>query len=552
MAENIIRRGLKIGNLDAEGDTELLSTCFVDNGQYASLVDVSSPASIVVGRTGAGKSAMLQHISQQTEHSIILDPHSISVQFIENSNIIQFFNDLGVRLDSFYRMLWRHILIVELLKLRYELKSKSASNGVVTRLMEAASRDDTKKRAIAYFNEWGDKFWLETSEQLQQITEKLTKELRSELGAKYSGIEVSLSGARVLEGETKREIVTLATQVISKIQVQRLTEVFKLLAEHAFQDEQKRYYVLIDQLDEDWAGTDTRCRLIRALIEETKAFRNIPNVKVITALRVDLLDLVFDRTRDSGFQQEKYESYLSPIRWTVDDLERLVNLRVSEVFKSQYTSKTVQFEDMFPKARKNQDALEYIINRTLMRPRDVIQFINECFDASIDSPRVSWKSISTAESNFSMKRLNSLKEEWAEIYPSFEITVEILRSIYSPFSRSSIKPERLEQIALEFLEFNTGSVTDPVQEYAISLLNSEKGHNWSDFGSLILGCLYHVGVIGSKISSNDPFRWSYKDQPRMTRGEVKRSNQFAVHKMLFHTLEINEREVLSLKARFKV
>jgi hypothetical protein len=62
----------------------------------------------------------------------------------------------------------------------------------------------------------------------------------------------------------------------------------------------------------------------------------------------------------------------------------------------------------------------------------------------------------------------------------------------------------------------------------------------------VLLCLYHVGVIGTKISTLDSFIWSYRDQPRLTKGEVKRTNQIAVHKMVCHALEITEQKILNL------
>lgn len=114
----VIKRGLKIGELDAEADQSLLDHCYIDNGQLSNILDIESPASIVVGRTGSGKSAMLYRVSQDVEHSVFLDPNDISVRFLEHSNIIQFFNELGVNLDLFYKQLWRHMLTVELLKLK--------------------------------------------------------------------------------------------------------------------------------------------------------------------------------------------------------------------------------------------------------------------------------------------------------------------------------------------------------------------------------------------------------------------------------------------------
>lgn len=440
-----IKKGLKLGELDAEADKTMLDACFIDNGQLNSLCDIDSAKSIILGRTGSGKSAFLYKLSVASEKSTILDPNDISIRFLEHSNIIQFFNELGVKLDLFYRILWRHILTVELLKLRYDLRGESECKSFRGRINSWVPKDSVKKRALEYFSEWGNRFWLETDEQLKELTTKFTQNVQSQLGAKYSGVDISLKGAKGLDEETKTEIKSLATQVVSGIQIQKLNEVLELLSENAFNDRQKRYYILIDQLDEDWAGTNTRCRFIRALIEETKALRRIPQVKVVTALRRDLLDLVFNKTRDSGFQEEKYEAYLEPISWSKADLRLLLNQRVSEIYKRQYTSENVQFSDVFPSPIKGQtgSAIDYIIDRTLLRPRDTLQFANECFYQAADKPRITWRSMYAAEANYSQKRLKSLNEEWFEFYPDLKKSIEVLRGLPTPFTRSAISPNRL-------------------------------------------------------------------------------------------------------------
>lgn len=48
-----IRKGVKIGELDAEADGDLLSTCFIDTGALGRLLAVDDPAAVVLGRTGS-------------------------------------------------------------------------------------------------------------------------------------------------------------------------------------------------------------------------------------------------------------------------------------------------------------------------------------------------------------------------------------------------------------------------------------------------------------------------------------------------------------------
>jgi len=548
MNDIIIKKGLKIGELDAEADESLLAACFVDNGQLNYLLDVNSPSSIILGRTGAGKSALLFKISKEVEHSSLLDPNYISIRFLEHSNIIQFFNEIGVKLDLFYRILWRHILTVELLKMRYELKSEKQSKGMLEMISSWVQKDSVKEKALSYFTEWGDKFWLETDEQLRELTSKFTSDVKTKLGAKFSGVEISAEGARSLTDEVRTEIKSLATQVVSSIQIKRLSEVLDLLAENAFDDRQKRFYVLIDKLDEDWAETETRCRFIRALIEETKSMRRIPQVKIVTALRVDLLDLVFDKTRDSGFQEEKYDAYLVKLVWSNEDLKKLLNSRVTEVYRRQYTSKNVTFNEVFPNTEntKNITAIDYMLERTLMRPRDAIQFANECFALAADKPRISWTTIRSAEASYSARRLKSLIEEWSEYYPSLEITLEILRGMIIPFTRSNLLGNRLENIGLDL---TSGSPKDPCAFIARQMYEAQSHYSESDLLIQIITCLYHVGAIGLKISTLDPFIWSHEDQPRVNKSEVKRSNQIMVHKMFLHALEVNEKNIISISSR---
>ena len=108
----------------------MLADCFVDNGEIDLLRDNKRAESIVVGRTGAGKSALLMELSNRVYKSKILDPYDISIRFLEHSDIIQFIEILGVNLDLFYRLLWRHILTIEFLKIRYDLKSESDSSNL--------------------------------------------------------------------------------------------------------------------------------------------------------------------------------------------------------------------------------------------------------------------------------------------------------------------------------------------------------------------------------------------------------------------------------------
>ncbi|HAS0717126.1 TPA: DNA repair protein, partial [Enterobacter hormaechei subsp. steigerwaltii] len=112
---------------------------------------------------------------------------------------------------------------------------------------------------------------------------KLENDTKAKIGAALHGIELNAEAAKRISEEDKHEIKKRASEVVSGMQIQKLNEVLDMLAEHSFSDLQKKHYIVIDQLDENWAENNTRYKFIRALIEEIKVFRRIKNVKIIAA-----------------------------------------------------------------------------------------------------------------------------------------------------------------------------------------------------------------------------------------------------------------------------
>lgn len=531
-----IKKGLKIGELDAESDQKYLDDVFIDNGTISTLIDVEEHASIIVGRTGAGKSALIYKISKSVANPIQIDPTNISIRFLENSNIIQFLNELGIKLDLFYRLLWKHILVLDLIKNRYNIKNQSESTNFLMRISNWKSKNSAKREmALSYFREWGEKFWQDTEEHIKEITDKFASDIKSKLQAKSLPVELSLEGAKSLSLETKSEIKSLANSAVNQIQIQKLNEILDTLEEEAFNDNQKAYHILIDRLDENWAETETRCRFIRALIEEIKSFRKLKQVKIIAAIRQDLLEIVLDKTRDAGFQQEKYEAYFLYIKWNKEDLKKLLERRVSKVYEHQYTKHNVTFEDIFPKPKQGQAAIDFLIERTLLRPRDIIQFVNECFLQSESMPYITWRKMTAAEHIYSTKRLKSLLEEWAEYYPSLKYSIELLIEMPSTFTRSQIDSQKLIDLSAELYNLDDDSCVRVAKNLYDKPTNSQ-----SDFVSQLIMCFYAIGLIGIKTSATSTFLWSYLDQSNISKSEAKRANQMKVHKMYRLALNIRD------------
>ncbi len=65
----VFKKNMSIGEVDAESDIAFLEDCFVDNGDYEILATPENSHSIVVGRTGAGKSALIKQLERNENSS---------------------------------------------------------------------------------------------------------------------------------------------------------------------------------------------------------------------------------------------------------------------------------------------------------------------------------------------------------------------------------------------------------------------------------------------------------------------------------------------------
>ena len=77
-SEFTFRKNDDIGAAAAEDDVHFLSECFIDTGELEYLYDCDNPKQIIVGRTGAGKTALLTEIQGSSKKTINLSPtHSL-------------------------------------------------------------------------------------------------------------------------------------------------------------------------------------------------------------------------------------------------------------------------------------------------------------------------------------------------------------------------------------------------------------------------------------------------------------------------------------------
>lgn len=127
----IVRPGLNVGAMSAEDDDIYLSHCLVTTAAMDQIKDMGSPKCIALGRTGSGKSAIMIFLEKTEDNVIRINPESLSMNYISNSDILGFFENLNIKLDVFYQLIWRHVLAVELLKVKKKLVDEQTSRNFI-------------------------------------------------------------------------------------------------------------------------------------------------------------------------------------------------------------------------------------------------------------------------------------------------------------------------------------------------------------------------------------------------------------------------------------
>ena len=110
----------------------------------------------------------------------------------------------------------------------------------------------------------------------------------------------------------------------------------------------------------------------------------------------------------------------------MEDLKKLVDLRIRKLCSFEYTKGDVGFDDIFTHKIGQKDPFQYIIDRTHFRPRDTIAFVNKCLEIAEGNSDVKAKDVRAAEGYYSSVRLAALKNEWVSAIPSIEDLLKLV------------------------------------------------------------------------------------------------------------------------------
>jgi hypothetical protein len=544
------RSNFTFGSPVAESD-HLLSVAYWDNGDFEAISSRVDFRRFIIGRTGSGKSAIFKQIEERYPRNFVrIIPENLSLPYITNLDVTRQLLQLGVRLEPFFKALWKHVFLVEIIKHRYKIDSPEKKMNIFTQLINKLRNDSAKVRALEYLDEFGDKFWADTNERVQQIAEifetkiKSKGNLESELAAfgLKAGANAGSESETTSTTEIKREIADRYQKVVNETQLPRLNEMIVILNNEILESDQHFTYLMIDDLDKEWVDENLANQLIRCLFEAVLDMTQVKNLKIIVALRSNIFQQLNYGEQIRGAQEEKFRSHSLHVVWNRRNLQGLLEARALAASNFYRLDPPKTLEDILPRGNKSVgDAIDYILKRTLMRPRDAISYLNACFREAIGKERMTWENMRQAEKIYSQDRLLALRDEWKDPYFEVDKFFNFFRNKSSQLSRSDLA-EILNDVALLIADekFQGTTWLTPMCE---NIWAGDKDKTWEELYAKLTDMLFTIGFLGYKKARSNDAIYSYDDIKKVNSvNDIRTIEHFEIHPAFLVALDITQQD----------
>ncbi|HEX6527507.1 MAG TPA: hypothetical protein VF070_46960 [Streptosporangiaceae bacterium] len=546
MSKQVKRRlgsDFTLGGEQAEADL-LLEKGFYESGLYRAIVSRRDSRAFLVGRTGGGKSALLQHLeTERPDHVIRINPENLSLPYITGLGAVQYLSEIGLNLDPLFIALWKHVVLVEIIRHRYKVDTPTAKQNFLRTLMEKINREPSKKQALEYLDDFEGKFWLETDERIRDIITKFEQEVDKEAEASFGvahvvGLKAGVTSTKGMSTEVKSAQAERFQRIVNATQLARLNKMMDVLDEDILDSPQNYTYVVIDDLDRDWIDEKVANDLIRCLFRAVLDLKRIQHLKILVALRTNIFEELDFGSRTGG-QEEKFRALTLNVRWTMNELIGMLSERARAAAEQYSITGLGSIDDLVPNPNATRgNALEYILNRTLMRPRDAIAYLNECLALASGKPKLTWELIHNAERSYSYKRLLALRDEWKPTYPGIDDVFKKFTQATEVMSRNSLTKILDEAILLMADRAFSGVVwmttlSEPVWD--------STQRDWAEMYHPLFRLLFNLGFLGCRLPREDVIIYVH-DQPEFAESinNLSRSTEFYIHPAFRAALDAKE------------
>lgn len=419
---------LNLGASAAENEFQELGNYYLETDAYQRAL--RGEARTILGRKGSGKSAIFFQVRNRVRRdpaNVVLDlkPEGYQLRKFKES-ILQLLSE-GT-FEHTITAFWEYLLLLEICHKLLENDKGRVMRDVT--LFDSYRRLAETYDSSEYVRE-GD-FAERMSTLIQGIVDNY--------GARYSGrSNVALSNEEITGLLYKHDVDRLRRELVEYLR-------FK-----------KSIWLLFDNIDKGWSahGIDSDdLTIIRCLLEATRKLERYMRSREIDAhtlvfLRVDVYDHLLQETPDRGKESKVI------LDWTDADLMREL-LRKRFVFSQ--ASATASFQEIWRRICvayvKGEESSQYLIDRSLMRPRYLINLIGACRSHAVNlrHSRIEEGDIERGLKNYSSDLIAEIGLEIRDILPAAENVLYSLIGVNRVF-----REDELDQF-LSRAEFENASL----------------------------------------------------------------------------------------------
>lgn len=405
---------ISVGKVSAERD-DLLSSYFYDNGVLKAVIG-SPSAFLVLGRKGAGKTAVFRYLAENPQNYIAKGDILVPLSFEDyNWNVHALLMNQSKAESMLYKQSWKFVILVEAVK--------ALSHWYAIQSIKPPARLAATQKLL-------ERLFESPLPSIYQIVgRKLLSLSRVKLPGGGLDLEQdgSLDSVNVEAGEISFEQIqgdqTLRGHLSQNIE-NIISHIERALAEVGGKS-CPRIFICFDRVDEAWDedSYDSSRKVIAGLVSASDAVTSQYKgwIRPIVFLREDIFDVL--TINDANKLREDCGALL---HWNRESLMTLILRRVNHFGKPHVGDAFTDLDSLFDKNEMRQRAKpsSYIIRRTMMRPRDLISLLSRTIstmkeksedpfgDGKRDFPKLECEAIYAAEPGYSEWLKQEILDEW--------------------------------------------------------------------------------------------------------------------------------------------
>lgn len=500
---------INVGKVSAERDDNL-SNYFYDNGVLKNVIS-SKSSFLVLGRKGAGKTAVFKYLSENKNEFLHSEDILISLSFEDyNWNIHALLEDRTKAISLAYKHSWKFVILIESIRAYIEWFEFSGKR---------IPKDLKKTQKIL------EKIFTSPIPTLSEIVSNKIFKLSS-FKLPKGGIDlengsfdsIELGGGEITFDEVNKDC-TLQQHLSENIDnlitylEQTISDIPEILP---------KIFICFDRVDEAWdeVSFESSKRVIAGLVSASDAITSNYNglIRPIIFLREDIFEVL--SLNDSNKLREDCGALL---HWKKDTLSTLMLSRINFYAKQNNQPFIESIDELFDRKEMRQRAkpYNYLLKRTMMRPRDIISLMRKIIasmqekqddpfaEESATFSKLEVESIYAAEPGYSDWLKQEILDEWNVQYP-------IIMNLFDALQNNGNANFTKEEFLQEMLNLNSELSSGELNEH--------------------LKFLFDNSIIGFKLGAQSQWRFKcfYPTQGFLD------STEYRVHEGLVRALNLRE------------